>query len=183
MGPGIVMAAGRGGRLAMTRLYLLRHAKARWAEPGSRDYDRALDLAGRADADMIAASMLLAGYRPDRVLCSGAKRARETWEVASRHLDAADVRYVDGLYSSDAAGYLEIIRDMGGAGSALVVGHNPMMEDLATALSRDGDAAALAAVARGFPTCGLAVIRFSTPLAEVAPEDGFLEDFLTPREL
>ena len=55
-----------------TRLYLLRHAKARWADPGTRDYDRPLDLSGRADADLIAASMLLSGYMPDRVLCSGA---------------------------------------------------------------------------------------------------------------
>ena len=167
----------------MTRLYLMRHAKARWAEPGSRDYDRAIELSGRADADMIAASMLLAGYRPDKVLCSGARRARETWEAAARHLPVTDVEYLDGLYSSDAGGYLEIIRASGGAGSALVVGHNPMMEDLAMALARDGDPEAMQAVAGGFPTGGVAVIRFSTPLAAIAPEDGFLEDFLTPRDL
>ena len=167
----------------MTRLYLLRHAKARWAEPGSRDYDRALDLSGRADADQIAASMLLAGYLPDTVLCSGAKRARETWEVASKHLSVGDVRFIDGLYSSDAAGYLDIIREAGGTGSALVVGHNPMMEDLAAALSRDGETEALAAVARGFPAGGLAVIRFPSPLSAIKPEDGYLEDFLAPRDL
>ena len=63
----------------MTMLYLLRHAKARWAEPGSRDYDRALDPAGKADAETVAGSMRLAGHRPELVLCSGARRARETW--------------------------------------------------------------------------------------------------------
>lgn len=167
----------------MTRLYLLRHARAKWAEPGSRDYDRALDPSGKADAETVAASMLLAGYLPDRVLCSGARRARETWEAASRHLAVTDVVYLDGLYSSDAGGYLEIIRQEGGAGSVLVVGHNPMMEDLAMALSRGGETDALAAVSGGFPTCGLAVIRFSTPLAQIAPEDGYLEEFLAPRDL
>ena len=166
----------------MTRLYLLRHARARWAEPGSRDYDRALELSGRADADAVAAAMLLAGHVPDKVLCSGARRTRETWEVAARHLPVADIVYSDALYSSDAAGYLEVIRAHGGEGSALVVGHNPMMEDLATALSRGGEPSALAAVARGFPTCGLAVIRFSATLAEIAPEDGFLEEFFVPRD-
>ena len=167
----------------MTRLYLLRHAKARWAEPGSRDYDRALDPSGRADADEVAAAMLLAGHVPDKVLCSGARRTRETWEVAARHLQVADIVYSDALYSSDAAGYLDVVRAHGGGGSALVVGHNPMMEDLATALSRDGERKALAAVARGFPTCGLAVIRFSTPLAGIAPEDGYLEEFFAPGDL
>jgi phosphohistidine phosphatase len=167
----------------MTRLYLLRHARAKWAEPGSRDYDRALDPSGKADAETVAASMLLAGYVPDRVLCSGARRARETWEAASRHLAVTDVEYLDGLYSSDAGGYLESIRQNGGSGSVLVVGHNPMMEDLAMALSRGGETDALAAVSGGFPTCGLAVIRFSTPLAQIAPEDGYLEEFLAPRDL
>ena len=167
----------------MSRLYLLRHAKAKWADPGSRDYDRALELSGKADADNIAASMLLAGYMPDRVLCSGAKRARETWEAAARHLPVADVRYMDELYSSDATGYVDIIRSAGGEGSVLVVGHNPMMEDLAMALSCGGEKDALATVAGGFPTCGLAVIRFSTPLSSIAPEDGYLEEFVAPRDL
>lgn len=167
----------------MTRLYLLRHARAKWAAPGARDYDRALELSGKADAEAVAASMLLAGYVPDKVLCSGAARARQTWEAVSRHLDVADIGYDDALYNSNAAGYLDLIRQHGGAGSLLVVGHNPMMEDLAVALSHGGEPAALAAVERGFPTCGLAVIRFSTPLAAIAPEDGFLEDFLVPAEL
>lgn len=164
----------------MTMLFLLRHAKARWADPGSRDYDRALENSGKADAETVAASMLLAGYVPELVLCSGARRARETWDAAARHLVPGDVRHLDGLYSSDAGGYLDIIKQAGDAKSVLVVGHNPMMEDLALALSSNGQAAAMAAVARGFPTCGLAVLRFSTPISEIAPEDGYLEDFLTP---
>lgn len=164
----------------MTRLYLLRHAKARWAEPGSRDYDRGLASSGHEDAERLGAIMLQAGYVPDTVLCSGARRARETWTAVSRRLPVADVRFIDGLYSSDAGGYLDIVREAGAPQSVLVVGHNPMMEDLATALSRAGDEAALASVAHGFPTCGLAVLRFSTALTEVKPEDGYLEAFVTP---
>lgn len=165
-----------------TRLYLLRHAKARWAEPGSRDYDRALDPSGHEDAQRLGAMMMQAGYLPETVLCSGARRARETWAAVSRALPVADVRFIDGLYSSDAGGYLDLVRQAGADRAVLVVGHNPMMEDLATALSRAGDGEALAAVASGFPTCGLAVLRFSTPLAEIKPEDGFLEAFMTPRD-
>lgn len=167
----------------MTRLYLLRHAKARWAEPGARDYDRALESSGKADAEQLGSQMLLAGLLPDRVLCSGAKRARDTWEALSRHVPTTDVRFLDDLYSSDAAGYLDIIKSLGGDGSALIIGHNPMMEDLAIALSRDGESSALSAVAHGYPTCGLAVLRFSTKLADIAPEDGFLEDFIVPSDL
>lgn len=164
----------------MTKLYLLRHAKARWAEPGSRDYDRALDPSGRDDAERLGAIMAEAGYAPDTVLCSGARRARETWASVSKCLPVADVRFIDGLYSSDAGGYLDLVREAGVDNAVLVVGHNPMMEDLATALSRAGDEDALTAVASGFPTCGLAVLRFPTPLAAIRPEGGYLEAFVIP---
>jgi len=167
----------------MPRLYLLRHAKARWAEPGVKDYDRGLDASGKADAEQLGIDMLEAGYVPNLVLCSGAKRARDTWNAIAQHVEADDVRFLEGLYSSDAAGYLDIIRESDSSGSVLVVGHNPMMEDLAVALSREGEEQALAAVRRGFPACGLAVIRFSTALAEIAPEDGYLEAFLKPHSL
>ena len=164
----------------MTRLYLLRHAKALWADPGSRDYDRALDPSGHDDAARLGVAMVEAGYLPDTVLCSGARRARETWGAVSRALPVADVRFVDGLYSSDAGGYLDLVRAAGTEGSILVVGHNPMMEDLASALSRAGEESALAAVASGFPTCGLAVLRFPGPLAAIEPEGAYLEAFVIP---
>lgn len=164
----------------MNRLYLLRHAKARWAEPGSSDYERPLALSGNADAERLGLTMAATGLTPETVLCSGARRARETWAAVARHLPVADVRFSDDLYSSDAGGYLDLVRQAGASRAILVIGHNPMMEDLATALSRAGEEAAMAAVAHGFPTCGLAVLRFSRPLSRIEPEDGYLEAFLTP---
>jgi phosphohistidine phosphatase len=167
----------------MSRLLLLRHARARWAEPGSRDFDRPLDPGGLEDARSIGAAMVLAGLVPDKVLCSSARRARETWEAAAPHLGSPQISFTDGLYSSDSAGYVDIIQEGDGEGSLLVVGHNPMMEDLTLALARDGEAEAMEAVAAGFPTCGLAVIRFKSPLSQIAPDDGYLETFMSPRDL
>ena len=46
------------------------------------------------------------------------------------------------------------------ATTVLLVGHNPMMEDVATALSGDGDPNARNVLMAGFPTSALAVIRF-----------------------
>lgn len=163
---------------AMNRLFLLRHARARWAGPGMRDYDRPLEPSGHDDALRLGAAMAQAGYRPETVLCSGARRARETWAAVAGCLPEADICFIDGLYSGDAGLYLEILRGAGAESSVMIVGHNPMMEDLATALARSGDDAALATVARGFPTCGLAVLRFSAPLTAIKPEDGYLEAFL-----
>lgn len=167
----------------MSRLLLLRHARAQWAQPGTRDFDRPLDEGGLSDAEAMGATMRLSGYVPDKVICSSAQRARQTWEAAAPHLATGDVTFTDGLYSTDSAGYVDIIRSADGDGTLLVVGHNPMMEDLAFALARDGDGDAMASVASGFPTSGLAVLRFTTPLSRIAPDDGYLEAFLTPRDL
>lgn len=166
----------------MTRLYLLRHAKAAWAQPGMRDLDRPLDAEGRRDAEALGGAMLARDYLADRIFCSTALRARQTWAGVSAILGgrADSVVYSDALYSSDATGYLAIIRGAGDAGSILVIGHNPMMEDLSLALAGDGEASARSSVASGFPACGLAVIRFPGSLAEAAPGKGHLEAFLTP---
>ena len=115
----------------MSRLFLLRHAKAGWAEPGMRDFDRPLEPLGRTDADAVGAAMRAGAYIPDLVLCSTAKRARETLDWVARHTGDARVIFSDSLYSTDAAGYVEFIRAAPDGDQVLVVGHNPMMEDLA----------------------------------------------------
>ncbi len=62
----------------MSRLLLLRHAKSDWGEAGLQDFDRPLAPRGqRAAADM-AKAISAAGMLPDRILCSPARRTRET---------------------------------------------------------------------------------------------------------
>jgi phosphohistidine phosphatase len=170
----------------MNRLYLLRHAKAGWADPGTRDFDRPLTERGRRDAAAVGMAMRISGFVPDLVLCSTARRARETWECVAGTIGPmpASPAFVDSLYSCDAAGYLSIVRKTAdGMSSLLVVGHNPMNEDVAIACAAEGDDTELAALASGFPTSALAVIQFRQPLAEAAPGRGSLTTFLTPAML
>ena len=164
----------------MDTLFLLRHARAGWALPGVRDFDRPLDAAGHAEAEATGEAMRAAAYIPDITLCSNARRARETLEGLAGRSDTGRVRFFDLLYSEDAACYLSLIHQNAEGGSVLVIGHNPMTEDLAVALAGDGDPAARAALNSGFPASGLAVIRFPGGLKDAAPGSGFLEAFLTP---
>lgn len=167
----------------MSKLYLLRHAKAGWAMPGMRDFDRPLDEQGVADAEAMGVTMRAAAYVPDITLCSNALRARQTLQGIAGSSDTGRIVFTDKLYSEDAAGYLELIRANGCAGSVLVVGHNPMMEDLAMAVAAGGEAAACSTLAAGFPTTGLAVIRFDDGLSKAEPGTGYLEAFFTPADL
>lgn len=164
----------------MARLFLLRHAKAGWAEPGMRDFDRPLDRTGIEDAAATGVTMLEYDFRPELVICSTARRARETLDAVASNINLGRALFTDGLYNTDAAGYVDIVREAPLAETLLVVGHNPMIEDVAFALSGDGDEAARSSLAGGFPTSGLAVIAFSGPLSKISPGKGYLEHFLTP---
>ncbi|MDI6026811.1 histidine phosphatase family protein [Corticibacterium sp. UT-5YL-CI-8] len=167
----------------MNTLYLLRHAKTGWALPGMRDFDRPLEESGIRDAETLGRTLQELDYIPSMTICSTALRARQTLEAVAGQTDTGRVVFTERLYHDDAAGYLAVIRENGGKGSLLVVGHNPMMEDLAEAHAPSGDADALATLRAGFPTCGLAVIDFPVSLSVASLGAGRLRAFLAPGDL
>ena len=65
-------------------------------------------------------------------------------------------------------------------GSLMLVGHNPMIEDVACALAGAGDPAALRRLQGGVPVAALAVIAFDGDFAAAKPSSGRLLAFLTP---
>ena len=151
------------------RLYLLRHAKAAWALPGQKDFDRTLDDTGFADAEIVADMAADQGLRPNLVLCSTAVRCRQTADAFRRAMtEDLDIRYIDGLYAGGANVYRDIISSQDPTLSALmVVGHNPVIEEILREIL--GEEAAIKAAPAGYPAGALAVIDFDT-----RPSDGIL---------
>ena len=143
----------------MRTLILLRHAKSAYP-PGVSDHDRPLADRGRRDAP--AAGEWLASHcaAPDLVLVSTARRAQETWDLAKPHLPAfGDVRDEGRIYEAATPVLRDIVATLpGSAGTVLVVGHNPALEDLAVSLATDGVPDALGSMAMKYPTCGIAVL-------------------------
>jgi len=146
-----------------------------------RDFDRPLEPSGRLDAQAIGAAMHARNFVPDLTLCSTAARARQTLEGVAMKADTGRVHFLESLYSDDASGYIETVRRHGEHSTLLVVGHNPMMEDLAAGMSGDGDPGARSLLGSGFPPSGLAVLRFDGGLDTVGRSSGFLEAFVTPQ--
>ena len=170
----------------MLRLMLLRHAKSSWDDPDVADFDRALNSRGQTAAPAMGAFMAERGLFPARILCSAARRARETLALLLPHLSGdIDICIAERLYHSDAPGYLTAVREFGGTDlSVLLIGHNPAMEDLAHVLAPVGDAAGLAAMKAKYPTCGLAVINFNLPhWRDTGPGEGRLIAFHTPKSI
>ena len=122
-------------------LWVLRHAKAADPTPDVLDRDRALTVRGRADAkalgDRLTAEIPRA-LLPTFVLCSTAARAMETADVVVACLPAANrprVRRSGALYETDAEGALQQVREVDDRyQSALLVGHNPSLAELAWSL-------------------------------------------------
>src|SRR5258708_30988934 len=65
----------------MKTLLLLRHAKSSWDNPGGRDFDRPLAPRGRRTAPLIGGHLRDRQLLPDLVLCSTARRARQTHDL------------------------------------------------------------------------------------------------------
>jgi phosphohistidine phosphatase len=164
------------------RLYLLRHAKSSWKEPGIPDHDRPLAPRGKRAAKAMAEHVREQGVRPDLVLCSTATRARQTFERVEP-LGAREVHIERELYGADAATLLARLRDVpGSVGSVMMIGHNPGLEDLALVLARP--APGRDELATKFPTGALATLAFKDrEWASLERGTAELVDFVRPREL
>lgn len=165
----------------MKHLLLLRHAKARPADPGMVDRER--PLAGRGHRDAALMGKAMAGEPlPDTILCSPARRTRETMaELIRQFATEPKIVLVEALYEPAGATYLETIAALGGdAERLLVVGHNPAVQATALALVDASDTK----LAVKFPTCALAIIASSgRGWSAIKPGKGRLVSFRRPRDL
>ena len=166
----------------MKRLFLLRHAKSSWDDPGLDDRDRPLAPRGRRASELIAGHLRREGIAPSLVLCSSARRTRETLERVIPALDASDVSMEDGLYGASSGGLLERLREVPeDIESVMLVGHQPAIQELALDLA--GDGAELARVRAKFPTAALATLLFAGEWSELAPGSAELVAYVKPKEL
>ena len=151
----------------MRELILLRHAHAEPPAPGQDDFDRPLSLQGQAEAEAAGRWLKEHGYTPDRVVCSPARRTRETTEQALASLGFIETRQEPRIYDATPGRLMQVIDENRDAIRLLLVGHNPGFEQLAALLSsgQSGDF-------RGMPAGGIAVL--SLP-AEATLEPGIAQ--------
>lgn len=160
-----------------SRIYLLRHAKSGWAQPGQHDFDRALDNQGFAEAEVVSDRAADRNYRPDVLISSTALRCKQTAEAVRRAMDEElEPIFVDELYNGSLGIYIALLDAQKGSRSVMIVGHNPTMEELLEALI--GPDAMVAAIPGGYPPAGLAVLDYRGLVAGSSAA-WVLTDFLT----
>jgi len=166
----------------MRHVYLLRHAKSSWKQRGLSDHDRPLTRRGRGAATAIARHLREQGIEPELVLCSTARRARETLERIEPVLGRAAQEEPE-LYGASAGALLERLRLVPDAvGSVLLIGHNPGLQQLAVVLAQPTPE--LRELEAKYPTAALAILAFDRPnWSELDQGTTELVSFVRPRDL
>lgn len=145
----------------MLQLLLLRHAKSSWDEAGLDDFDRPLNPRGRRAARAMAQYLRKAALRPDMILCSAARRTRETYDILEPALEGIPVSFEADLYEAGRHDLLKRLHRLDDhLHTVMLIGHNPGLERLASALANGhGEAKPLARLAEKYPTGTLAVLE------------------------
>ncbi|MBD0325317.1 MAG: histidine phosphatase family protein [Pyrinomonadaceae bacterium] len=161
----------------MKTLFLLRHAKSSWQDASLPDFERPLNKRGRRAAPLIGKFMRREKLRPQLILCSPAERARQTIALVEEAAALkAELRYDERIYEATAARLRAVVAEIDEeASGALLVGHNPGMEELLEFLTGE---------VRHMPTAALAHITLDIERwADVQERSGELLRLIRPKEL
>ncbi|MBN2003359.1 MAG: histidine phosphatase family protein [Anaerolineae bacterium] len=160
----------------MKTLLILRHAKSSWKDGSLADYERPLNKRGERDAPEAGYWLRKKDLTPELILCSPARRARQTAELAAEACGyEGEIVARQALYASGAGAYLDALHELDDAyQQVMVVGHNPDLEELLAMLTGSLEA---------LPTAALAEVVL--PIARWAAldegVDGELRHLWTPR--
>lgn len=168
-------------------LILWRHAKSAWGDGGLQDFDRPLAARGRWAAPLLAQWIYMNSINPDVIICSPAKRTRQTLEAYFSFTEKAfsEVCFEPALYEATSDDLFNQLGRYGDALSVLLVGHNPALQDLALQ-SLNESAFQLPGTRRllkKFPTAAACVLRFSGHWADLDKGIATLVHFIRPKDL
>jgi phosphohistidine phosphatase len=141
----------------MKTLYIVRHAKASWDFPDLPDVERPLLEKGINNTKRIVRELNEKNITVDMIICSHAKRARETASLIAKGLNypAEKIEVSPNIYQVDRDEIFNIIfsqRDE--LDSLMIVGHNPTLTQFANLY--------LDEALDFLPTSGVASISFET---------------------
>jgi phosphohistidine phosphatase len=169
-------------------LVVARHARAAGGL-GLTDARRPLTERGRRDAEAAGRELAALGAVPDLVLCSPARRTRETWSAMSGRLGgrseaAPRVEENPRIYDADVESLVDVIREVDAyrevvdpVGGVLLMGHNPAVHDLVLALTGWSDPRT------GFVPGAFAVIRVPVDWPDIGPGTGDLATVWAPETI
>jgi phosphohistidine phosphatase len=166
----------------MKFLYLLRHAKSSWREPGLDDHDRPLNKRGRHSAKIMAKYLRRSEIKPDLVICSTATRAKQTLDPIIKAVNPPKVILKRKIYGGTQQELWKQLWNIPKrAKSVLLIGHSPALHDLALELAQTDKP--LPFKSEKFPTGAMASFRFRGAWKALEPHTAELISFIAPKTI
>jgi len=168
----------------MKTVLLLRHAKSDWGHDELADFDRPLAPRGQKDAPLMGRVLQKFECVPDQLMSSPAERAKHTSQlVAKACAYSGEITWVDSFYgggSEDLVGAIQRLPNS--VERALLIGHNPALEETAAVLLAGPEAGLDHSLSLQIPTGGLVCLDFSIiEWSQLKPGSAVLRWFLIPR--
>lgn len=141
----------------MKTLYIVRHAKSSWDNPGLADYERPVLEKGKKRTKYVIDYLIDHHITIDLIISSHATRARQTASVIGNALNYPDdeIQISKAIYHGDIDSLLDHFYDLSDdVNSLMMVGHNPTFTTFANYfLDKKID---------WLPTSGIVCIEFDT---------------------
>jgi len=140
----------------MKTLYIVRHAKSSWDEPGLTDIERPLNKRGNHDALLLSKLLKENKVKPDLILSSPAKRASVTAEIFSVELDypVNKIVFSEKIYEATTRDLMTVIREIDDDNKTIMLfGHNPSITNLTNLLGNE--------YLLALPTCAVVGLELS----------------------
>ena len=136
----------------MKSIYLIRHAKSSWENPKLSDHQRPLNKRGLRDAPIMGQKLKNLYLPPDKIICSSAKRAKQTAElIEKKWLSSKSIESSDLLYEQPISSILNLIQsNPEDFNSLALVFHNPTVTQITNLLCSSSF--------QDVPTCSVLVI-------------------------
>ena len=167
----------------MKQLYILRHAKSSWAQPGLGDIERPLNKRGERQVDRLQEWLNSNKIQINQILCSPSTRTQATYRGLQPALGDTPVEIVKSLYHGRMENYLEALWSQA-ADRIMMIGHNPTCDELTRYLTSPTSPAAEKLMAHHFGTATLAILSFEIDdWSQIGQASGTLTQLLRPREI
>ena len=137
-------------------LVMIRHAKSSWANPLQSDFDRPLNERGKKEAPEMGEWLKEKGILPDLIICSTAKRTRQTAKRIANIIGykTEQIVWEEKLYHCIPSVFEELLYEISDSvKTVFIIAHNPGISEFVNLLSPGFSI-------ENMPTCGVVGATF-----------------------
>lgn len=160
-------------------LWVIRHAKSSWADPGQADFDRPLNPRGIKDGKRLIHWMGKQKQQPKWIVASDAARTRATADFVRTGygIPLERLQFDHRIYEASAETLLEVLRSVADdRPSVALVGHNPGSTEFVNAIVGEG-------VVHDLPTFGIVLLDVAVPWSQAQFGCAQFVELHTPKSL